>query len=61
MPVDERALSEAQLLEMMGLLKGSDTVELKVTIPARGRGRWSRRSAWIRWTRSSGRLCSRYT
>src|SRR6476660_2934190 len=36
MPVDERALSDAQLLEMMGLLKGSDTVELKVTIPARG-------------------------
>ena len=37
MPVDERALSDAQLLEMMGLLKGSDTVELKVTIQARER------------------------
>jgi hypothetical protein len=36
MPVDERALSDEQLVEMMGLLKGSDTVELKVTIPASG-------------------------
>jgi hypothetical protein len=35
-PVGEQALSNAQLLEMMGLLKGSDTVELKVTIPSTG-------------------------
>jgi hypothetical protein len=36
MPIGEKALSNEQLLEMMGLLKGSDTVELKVTIPASG-------------------------
>jgi hypothetical protein len=36
MPVGERSLSNEQLLEVMGLLKGSDTVELKVTIPAGG-------------------------
>ena len=36
MPIGEQALSNEQLLEMMGLLKGSDTVELKVTIPASG-------------------------
>jgi hypothetical protein len=36
MPVGEQALSNEQLVEMMGLLKGSDTVELKVTIPASG-------------------------
>jgi hypothetical protein len=35
-PVGETALSNEQLLQMMGLLKGSDTVELKVTIPATG-------------------------
>jgi hypothetical protein len=35
-PVSEQALSNEQLVEMMGLLKGSDTVELKVTIPAMG-------------------------
>ena len=28
-----RALSDAQLAEMMDLLKGSDTVELKLTVP----------------------------
>ena len=36
MPVGERSLSNEQLLEVMGVLKGSDTVELKVTIPAGG-------------------------
>jgi hypothetical protein len=36
MPIGDRALSDEQLLEMMGLLKGSDTVELKITIPASG-------------------------
>jgi len=36
MPIGEQALSNDQLLEMMGLLKGSDTVELKVTLPASG-------------------------
>ena len=29
-----RRLSDAQLAEMMGLLRGSDTVELKLTVPA---------------------------
>ena len=28
------SLSDAQLAEMMSLLRGSDTVELKVTVPA---------------------------
>ena len=36
MPVGEQALSNDQLVEMMGLLKGSDSVELKVTLPAAG-------------------------
>jgi hypothetical protein len=36
MPVGERGLNDEQLLEMMGLVKGSDSVELKVTIPATG-------------------------
>jgi len=35
-PVGENALSNEQLLEIMGVLKGSDSVELKVTIPASG-------------------------
>src|SRR5215218_7263235 len=28
------SLTDAQLVEMMGLLRGSDTVELKLTVPA---------------------------
>ena len=28
------ALTDAQLTEVMGLLRGSDTVELKLTVPA---------------------------
>jgi hypothetical protein len=35
-PIGEQALNNEQLLEMMGLLKGSDSVELKVTVPASG-------------------------
>jgi hypothetical protein len=35
-PVGEHALSNEQLVEMMGLIRGSDSVELKVTIPATG-------------------------
>jgi hypothetical protein len=36
MPVREQSLSDEQLVQMMDLVKGADSVELKITIPASG-------------------------
>ena len=48
-------LTDAQLAEMMSLLRGSDTVELKLTVPPPSSAPRSARSASTRWMPRSGR------
>ena len=40
-------LSDEQLTEMLSLIKGADSVELKLTVPVSDRSRAPRRSGWI--------------
>ena len=52
------SLSDADLVRVMQLIKGSDSVELKVTVPIRPGGRRSRACRSTRSRRSLARFSS---
>ena len=57
-PGASKRLTDEELRRLMGLVKGADSVELKVTVPATPTGPRSRACRWIPWRRSHARSTS---
>ena len=57
-PTYEKRLTDEELRDMMQLVKGADSVELKVTVPRTPTGPRSRACRWTPWRRSPARSSS---